>query len=223
MAVGAIKHNLDVDIELFIPYFPYSRQDRVCSDGEAFSLKIITDIFNNLNLKKIITYDVHSIVAGILLDKLEEINNHLAVRSFIEDCGLPRERRGIALICPDAGAVKKAHNLYHSLPHLFDTLIYCNKIRRQDGSITIGDIKSHIRDMDCVIVDDICDGGATFVELGKRLNDANVSGKYLFVSHGIFSKGVKELNGYYDEIGTTNSIKPRKYQHIGVRVYDLDY
>jgi ribose-phosphate pyrophosphokinase len=60
---------------------------------------------------------------------------------------------------------------------------------------------------DCLIVDDICDGGGTFIGLAKELKKHNAGNLYLSVSHGIFSKGLKELNQYFTNIFTTDSFK----------------
>ena len=59
---------------------------------------------------------------------------------------------------------------------------------------------------DCVIVDDICDGGRTFIELAKVLKERGAGKIGLFVTHGIFSQGVGVLfdNGI-DFIYTTDS------------------
>jgi ribose-phosphate pyrophosphokinase len=55
-------------------------------------------------------------------------------------------------------------------------------------------------------VDDICDGGRTFIEISKAL-DGYQGELYLFVTHGIFSKGFEELFKHFTKIYTTNSIK----------------
>ncbi len=223
MTVGAIRHNCgDTRIELFIPYLPYSRQDRVCRQGEAFSLRVIADILNNLKVDEVITYDVHSNVAEILFDKLTIIDNISEVREFIKDAGFAEGRGGKALISPDAGASKKSEALFQNNQHVFDTLIYCNKERRPDGGIGIKEIKNYIKDMDVLVVDDICDGGATFIELGRRLEEANVRSASLFVSHGIFSKGVDRLYNYYNHIGTTDSIHTAR-QSLLAKTYKLNY
>ncbi|MAX71916.1 MAG: hypothetical protein CMC76_12600 [Flavobacteriaceae bacterium] len=60
---------------------------------------------------------------------------------------------------------------------------------------------------DCLIVDDICDGGGTFIGLAKELKKHNAGNLYLAVSHGIFSKGLEELNQYFTKIFTTDSFK----------------
>jgi len=56
-------------------------------------------------------------------------------------------------------------------------------------------------------VDDICDGGGTFIGLAKALKQKNAGNLYLAVSHGIFSKGFNELNKHFTKIFTTDSFK----------------
>ncbi len=50
----------------------------------------------------------------------------------------------------------------------------------------------------CVIVDDLCDGGRTFIELAKVLRAKGAAKIALVVTHGIFSKGKEPLNKYID-------------------------
>ena len=47
----------------------------------------------------------------------------------------------------------------------------------------------HLGSQDVLIVDDICDGGRTFIELAKELRHLTTGRIYLYVTHGIFSKG----------------------------------
>lgn len=54
-----------------------------------------------------------------------------------------------------------------------------------------------------LIVDDICDGGGTFVGLAKELRAAGATRVYLYVTHGIFSKRLP-LEGI-DHVYTTDS------------------
>jgi ribose-phosphate pyrophosphokinase len=57
----------------------------------------------------------------------------------------------------------------------------------------------------CFIVDDICDGGGTFVGLAALLKSRHAGKIVLIVSHGIFSKGFDLAN--IDAIYTTDSFK----------------
>lgn len=56
----------------------------------------------------------------------------------------------------------------------------------------------------CYIVDDICDGGATFMMLSDELRRRGAPEVNLIVSHGIFSRGIDFIKNI-DHIYTTNS------------------
>jgi len=66
---------------------------------------------------------------------------------------------------------------------------------------------------DVIIIDDICDGGATFINIAKILTGyKEFKGKiYLIVTHGIFSKGFAELSQYFKGIYCTNSYSDLKF------------
>jgi ribose-phosphate pyrophosphokinase len=55
-----------------------------------------------------------------------------------------------------------------------------------------------------LIVDDICDGGRTFTELAKVLKKWTDMPVDLYVTHGIFSKGMSVFDGLIDNIYCAN-------------------
>ncbi len=57
-----------------------------------------------------------------------------------------------------------------------------------------------------LIVDDICDGGYTFLKLAEKLKEKNAGMVILYVTHGIFSKGLDELCQVVNNIITTDSL-----------------
>jgi ribose-phosphate pyrophosphokinase len=65
---------------------------------------------------------------------------------------------------------------------------------------------SAVRGKECLILDDICDGGGTFTGLATELHKAEAQAVDLFVTHGIFSKG-GTLEGIR-QIFTTDSYHP---------------
>jgi len=66
-----------------------------------------------------------------------------------------------------------------------------------------------------LIVDDLCDGGATFIEEAKGLKsiipDAKLS---LFVCHGLFTKGIDVLLEHFEHIYCTNSYQDINHQRV---------
>ena len=66
----------------------------------------------------------------------------------------------------------------------------------------------------CLVVDDICDGGGTFLGLAKELKKKNAGDLILVVSHGIFSRGFEELLSLYTEIFTTDSFSTVHHENV---------
>ncbi len=207
-------------IELFVPYLPYSRQDRVCKKGDSFSLSVLCAMLRALQVG-LVTYDIHSNVAEVLLDgtAVRLRNNHTEVVTYVCDLELDPMKE-LVLVAPDAGARKKADELFRC--GLFNGIVYANKTRQSEHVITCDQIKHDLTDTVCIVVDDICDGGGTVNALGHRLKQAGCEEAHLFVSHGIFSKGTEDLLKFYKTIGTTNSYMPYLAGH-GVRTINLDY
>ena len=81
---------------------------------------------------------------------------------------------------------------------------------RQDNRIGKGqfDVAREKRGDNVYIVDDICDGGRTFIALASEIRARNAGAVYLIVSHGIFSYGEEPLRrGGIDHVYTTDSFK----------------
>ena len=51
-----------------------------------------------------------------------------------------------------------------------------------------------------LVIDDICDGGRTFINLAEKLLIMGANDLYLYVTHGIFSKGLPSIHEYYKHI-----------------------
>lgn len=118
------------------------------------------------------------------------------------------ENNNFYLISPDAGSNKKIYDLAKSIGYDGE-IIRCDKLRDIPTGQIIETIvyKNDLGGKDAIIVDDICDGGKTFIELAKVLKEKNVGKIYLVVTHGIFSAGFDSLGEYFDGIYCTNSVK----------------
>ena len=202
IAVDAIRRMTVKTIHLFLPYMPAARQDRVMIPGESLSVKVYADVINGMKLDSVIIFDPHSEVTPALLNNCSVISNHRFIKKVIADINAD-----VILISPDAGALKKIYKVSEYLGGL--TVVECSKKRNVKNGKLEG-FKVYEDDFagkDCLIVDDICDGGGTFIGLAEELKKKNAGNLYLAVSHGIFSKGVEVLNQQFRKIYTTDSFK----------------
>jgi len=179
-------------VNLEIAYLMGARMDRPIDENQPFTLKVITDILNSANFNKITLFNVHSEVS----EKLLRAKNILPKNQINEVLAL---YPGIKLVSPDKGA-------FQWLNRIMSVIVKCSKVREMaTGKLSGFKIEKPelVNGEDVLIADDLCDGGGTFVGLAKELKKAGAQKIILYVSHGIFSKGLP-LEGI-DHIYTTNS------------------
>ena len=203
------------------PYFPFSRQDRVMekSPRQSFSLKVFANLLNSQGFDKVITWDPHSSVTPALINNVEVINQDYFVY-FIPELWAKLEDPDTVIVAPDAGAYKKVVGMAKDP----NKVVVATKIRGADGSISHTEILNgtDLEGKSCVIIDDICDGGRTFIGIAEALK-ARGANKYeidLFVTHGIFSRGADCLiDAGIDTIYTTNSFPATDCGNVNVLSY----
>ena len=206
VAVDALKRGVGPpSISLYVPYFPGARQDRVANTGEALTVKVYADMINAMGFDNVFIFDPHSDVTTALINNVVIKNNHEFVAKALE---YELQTSRITLISPDAGANKKIYSLAKSLPTEV-IIVKCDKTRDvKTGKLSGFEVYADdLYGSKCVIVDDICDGGGTFIGLAEELKKKDAGDLYLIVSHGIFSKGFKELDKVFTRIYTTDSIQ----------------
>lgn len=188
----------NIPLHLNMPYVPYARQDRVCNPGEALSAKVFCNLINAQAYASVVIADPHSDVVPALLDRVSVVDASVMLAEVLRQ---PTFARGVTLLAPDAGARKRVQQLAKKLE--VEHVAFADKVRdTKTGRISGTSVSSDLPNLPILVVDDICDGGRTFVELGKALAEVSSQPRYLYVTHGIFSKGFEELNLYYQRIFT---------------------
>lgn len=202
------------NISLYIPYFLGGRSDRKFENGGTNYIKnVISPIINLQNYTSVTVIDPHSDVIEACINNFRKIDNVDLVKFALDDY---KSDKKIVIVSSDAGALKKVFNVVENISsELFGyPVLIGSKHRDIKGKIThtsVPDSDKYV-DHDYFIIDDICDGGRTFVEVAKVIQEQidlnNGKGQlYLVITHGIFSSGLEELKKYFQKIWTTNSIK----------------
>lgn len=201
-------------VKLFIPYCIGGRSDRKFQEGGINYIKtVIAPILNSQNFDEVRIMDPHSDVLEACINNFVKLNNHSLVKFGLTNIDNKNGAQNrICLVSPDAGAFKKIFDVAQMFS--IENIVTATKIRDiKTGKILRTEVPNlNITDIDhelkYVIVDDICDGGRTFIELAKVIKQRRPNTEiYLIVTHGIFSAGFNELGEYFEGIYTTNSIK----------------
>lgn len=217
MQLALLKSLIKQSFILEIPYVPHARQDRQTSEDQPFSLEVFCEIFTNIfknYVYELTIVDPHSEITEKYLNKfcLKIIKQHQFAHNFKSQFDF--------VVAPDKGA---AHKTVEWAKRLNVPMFCCDKLRDpKTGHIASYSVPEiDLNDKRVLVVDDICDGGATFGILGKSLRARGVSNLQLFVTHGIFSKGLEPLKDYF-MVHTTNSmIHHNKFDSPFLKVYDF--
>lgn len=209
-AVASLRELGITKIHLATPYFLGSRSDRKFEEGSNNYLKtVICPIINSLGFKSVTVLDPHSDVLEACLNNFKKVNNFSLVDDALSYLIGEDEEDQIVLVSPDAGAYKKVFDV--AAEFSINKIITATKVRDvKTGQILRTEIPTldQHANLKYVIVDDICDGGRTFIELAKAIKDSRPTAElYLVVTHGIFSSGYAELGKYFNGIYCTNSVK----------------
>ena len=199
--------NITIDKTLTIPYMPYARQDKEISNTSCFALELFIKIIECS--KSVSTFDVHN--PKPFMDRGFEFINEMPydqIKSVILENDID------LIVYPDKGASERYNSFLLEKP-----FICLDKVRNQlTGEITGLSIKEEDKDKvkgKVLVVDDICDGGRTFIEAAKLL-DAE---KYLYISHGIFSKGVDCLyEAGYNAVYTVNDLSTKTFGKLTKKI-----
>lgn len=198
---------------LEIYYLMGMRCDRLFDINRPFTLSIVADVVNTLNAQKVFVYEPHSERA------LRIINNAQSVEltTFIENTLLNANDK-MLLVAPDKGAMMR-----YELPFA----VVCSKIREESTGKLL-DFKAEavipVEGRDLLIVDDLCDGGGTFVGLAPKLRELQPKSLSLLVTHAVQRKGIENVAEAYDMVYITNTYRNWNEESLpeNVSVFPLD-
>ncbi len=172
------------------------RSDRRFNVGESFDLKVISKFINSLNFDSVEIVHPHSSITLALINNSVELKNFEYVKKAYLKIGNP------ILVSPDAGAYKTTHEIAEKLNA---DLVPSNKVRK--NGVPIISVQGDVEGKECLIVDDLADGGRTFKFLAKELKNQGASNVFLYVTHAQFNYGFDELKETISHIYCTNSYK----------------
>lgn len=211
------KHYDYPGMELYLPYIPHARMDRVKSETDVFTLKYFCEIINSLNFKTVWVMDAHSNVSLALLDRVRQMNVEDTIYDTIYKvtCEIAGDydhqqridaQADLVAFFPDEGAMKRYSDMAN-MPYAFG-------IKKRDwetGKILGLDIMNAelVQGKNVLIIDDICSRGGTFLHAAKALKAAGANRIFLYVTHAEKTMIEGEMYNNLDlieRIYTTDSI-----------------
>lgn len=206
-------------IQLFIPYYGYSRQERVSWTNEPVSCEVVSKMIETAKYDSLVTFDLHHpdiekfflrpIVNAPTTDLFAEYYLNYFKEHHIET-------KDVVIVSPDHGANNRADMLLHRLG---GEKVILDKVRPRPNQAEHLEIeKGNVEGKVCIIIDDIIDTGGTILSAAQLLYRHKASAVLVGASHAVFSKQclTKLRKGKITDIAVTNTIEQRPIKDVTV-------
>lgn len=222
--VDACKRSMAKSINIIMPYYPYSRQDKKDEARSPISAKLFANLLTTSGINRLVVMDLHSSqiqgffdipVDNIYSIKLviEYFNNNIF--SLLDDT---EKEKKYVVVSPDAGSLKrticfaKAMGLDTAILHKQRNYSKKNTV---DHSFLISN--NDLKNKTAIICDDMCDTAGTLIKGIDALVENGIKDVIIVITHGIFSgSAIERINNckYIKRIIVSNSIYQEYNQKI---------
>ncbi len=194
-------------ITLVIPYFAYSRQDKVFLEGEAVSARAIMKMLGEMT-DRLITVDIH---APHVFEWYRNIAENILPSNSIAE---KLSEMGIDFVLsPDKGALHRAEAVADIMKVPFDHL---DKTRLSGTEVEMEEKPLDVEGKRVAIVDDIISTGGTIARASEMLKKSGAKEVYAICTHGLFiGPAIERLTKSTDGFMSTDTIES-KYSEISV-------
>jgi ribose-phosphate pyrophosphokinase len=217
-----VKKRIDqeqVNCKLVINYMPYSRMDRKI-EGDLFTLQYICAFINDLHFEKVYVIEPHSAKTIELLRNSEAIYPALDwLPAIMDQMQFTDQDR---IVFPDKGAAARYHNTGYDHSCIFDKTRNPETGRIENMLLKQGDIPKGAK---CIIVDDLCSAGGTFLWAGQTLKQMGASEIYLLVTHcelRVLSGKLLDQDSPIDKVFTSTSMMQQTHPKIEYITINLE-
>jgi ribose-phosphate pyrophosphokinase len=178
----ALKRASAKTINLFIPYYGYSRQDRKSQPRQPITAKLVATLLEVSGASRVASFDFHaSQIQGffdIPTDNFQGVP--ILADYFIKKLG----KENIVVVSPDHGGTTRARNF---ASFFGSPLAIMDKRRPTPNEVEslniIGDVKGRV----AIMIDDMIDTGRTVIASAAHLLKEGALEVYVAATHGVFS------------------------------------
>ena len=201
----ALRNRDAGEICLILPYYGYSRQDRVAQEGEPITAKLVAGLYQVAGVDRVISVDLHTFqIQGFFSCPVMNIETTSVFADYFvkkfKDMNLNFE--DLVVVTPDHGSALRARDL----GSMFDgaSLVFIDKRRPAPNKSEVTAVVGEVKGKTCLIVDDIIDTGGTINNAVKALFDKGAKEVYVCATHAIFSRN--ELDPRIKEVAVTDTV-----------------
>ncbi|MDY1591903.1 MAG: ribose-phosphate diphosphokinase [Methanofastidiosum sp.] len=206
--IDALK-DLNIKINLLIPYMAYARQDKRFKDWESVSGISLAKMIDRFELESKYTIDIHDLKITKAM-KGENLSAMPSIADYLMNLNLKEP----VIISPDKGSVERAKIVADCMGAEFDHL---EKTRLSGDTVEIRPKEINTKNRDVAIVDDIISTGGTMAKACEVLKKEGTLKVLSGATHLLMISNAEERlkNAGVDCIFGSDSI-PSKFSDISI-------
>ena len=199
----ALKRASAKSINLVIPYYGYSRQDRKARSRQPISAKLVADLLQVAGADRVITMDIHAAQEQGFFDI--PVDNFMGL-PILSNYVMDKHLDNLVVVSPDHGGTTRAREFAKVLD---TTIAIIDKRRPEPNKAEVMNIIGDVKGKTCLLVDDMCDTCGTLTIGAEALMKAGATEVYAACTHGVLSDPAIERiqNSCIKELIITNTIK----------------
>ncbi|GET73943.1 ribose-phosphate diphosphokinase [Streptococcus dysgalactiae subsp. equisimilis] len=204
--IDACKRASANTVNIVLPYFGYSRQDRVAKSREPITAKLVANMLTKAGIDRVVTLDLHAVQVQGFFDI--PVDNLFTVPLFAEHYSqLGLAGADTVVVSPKNSGIKRARSLAEYLDSPIAIIDYAQDDSEREEGYVIGDVSGK----KAILIDDILNTGKTFAEAAKILERAGATDIYAVASHGLFAGGAADVleTAPIKDIIVTDSVKTK--------------
>ena len=201
--IDALKRASAQTINVIVPYYGYSRQDRKAAPRQAISAKLVANLIQVAGASRILIMDLH---AAQIQGFFDIPVDHFEALPIFADYFQKKDLDDVVVVSPDHGGVTRARNLARALDNKPIAII--DKRRPEPNKAEVMNIIGDIQGKTCIMIDDMIDTAGSICAGAQALIDAGAKEVYACATHPIFSGPAIErlTNSPIKEVVVTNTI-----------------
>jgi ribose-phosphate pyrophosphokinase len=177
--IDALKRASAKTVNVIMPYYGYSRQDRKSHAREPITSKLIADLLTVAGASRVLTIDLHaSQIQGFFDIPFDNLTAMLLFRDYFNKYNIENP-----VLVSDLGGVKRA-NLFANSMNGTVGILAKNRPRPDviESMYFIGDVKGR----DVIFADDIIQTGSTMITAAREAVNNGAKRVFACATHGFF-------------------------------------
>lgn len=199
----ALKRASAKTINLIIPYYGYSRQDRKVKSRQPISAKLVADLITTAGADRVIVMDIHAAqIQGFFNIPVDNFQGLPILCNYL----MEKHFEDVVVVSPDHGGATRARE-YAKI--LNSSIAIIDKRRPEPNKAEIMNIIGEVAGKTCIMVDDMIDTAGTMTAGAQALIDHGAKEVYAVCTHGVLSGPAVERikNSVLKEVVITNTIE----------------